>query len=135
MFDKFTTNATSAAQTLSTRLTTAADEFAAFVTTTVDDASKKVRNVEFDLTKFDVSKIDLPKIDLTKFDVSKIDLPKIDLPKIDVSKIDLPKIDVGPEFAKVADLARDVAYAGLGAAVIAVHQVDAGVRRVTARAA
>ena len=125
MFDKLTTNATSAAQTLSTRLTTAADEFAAFVTSTVDDASKKVRNVELDLTKFDVSKIDLPRIDL----------PKIDLSKFDVSKFDLPKIDVGPEFAKVADLARDVAYAGLGAAAIAVHQVDAGVRRVTARAA
>ena len=37
MFDKFTANATSTAQTLSTRLTTAADKFAEVITTTVDD--------------------------------------------------------------------------------------------------
>jgi hypothetical protein len=110
MFDKLTTNATVVAQTVTTRLTTAADKFAEVVTTTVDDVSKKARNVEFDLTKFDVSKIDLPKIDL-------------------------PKIDVAPEVAKAADLARDVAYAGLGVAALAIHQVDAGVRRVAARAA
>ena len=124
MFDKFTANATNAAQTFSTRLTTAADKVAGVVTTVittrVDDASKKVRNVEFDLTKFDVS---------------KIDLPKIEFPRIDLEKFDLPTVDVGPELAKVADLARDVAYAGLGAAVVAVHQVDARVRRIAARAA
>jgi hypothetical protein len=125
MFDKLTTNATVVAQTVTTRLTTAADKFAEVVTTTVDDVSKKARNVEFDLTKFDVSKIDLPKFDVSTFDVSKIDMPKIDL----------PKIDVAPEVAKAADLARDVAYAGLGVAALAIHQVDAGVRRVAARAA
>ena len=125
MFDKFAANATSTAQTLSNRLTTAADKFAEVITTTVDDVSKKVRNVEFDLTKLDASKIELPKFEL----------PKFELPTIDMPKVDMPKVDVGPEFAKAADLARDVAYAGLGIAALAVHQVDAGVRRVAARAA
>jgi hypothetical protein len=92
--------------------------------TAVDAATK-----QFDVTKFDVTKFDVTKIDLSKFDVTKIDLPKFDLPKFD-----LP-VDVPAEVDRVADLVRDVTYAGIGMWVVAAQKVDAEVRKLAAKAA
>jgi hypothetical protein len=87
--------------------------------TAVDAATK-----QFDVTKFDVT-----KIDLSKFDVTNIDLPKFDL-----SKFDMP-VDVPAEVDRVADLVRDVTYAGIGMWVVAAQKVDAEVRKLAAKAA
>jgi hypothetical protein len=78
----------------------------------------------FDLSDFDLSQVDLPK-----FDLPKIDLAKFDLPKIDLANVDLPQVDT----ERVAGIARDAAYVGIGLGVLAVQQAQ--VRRREIRAA
>ena len=61
-----------------------------------------------------------PSVDFSKFDLPKFDVPKVDLPKFDLSKFELPKVD--PE--AVANVAKDVAYVGIGAAVLAFQKAQ-----------
>ena len=98
------------------------------ITTTVNDVVNTASK------QFDVSKFDVTKIDLSKFDVTKIELPKFDMPKFDMPKFDMP-VDVPAEVDRVADLVRDVTYAGIGMWVVAAQKVDAEVRKLAARAA
>ena len=65
------------------------------------------------LKNFDLTQLDPTKIDLTKFDVRNLDMPKFDMPAIDKADLD-----------KIADFARDAAYVGIGAAVVAVKKAD-----------
>jgi hypothetical protein len=93
------------------------------VNTAVDTASKR----------FDVSKLDITKIDLNKFDVTKMELPKFDLPTFDLPKFEMPRVEmpvVPAEVDRVADLVRDVTYAGIGMWVVAAQKVDAEVRKL-----
>jgi len=79
----------------------------------------------FDLSSFDVSKLELPKLDWSKFELPKVDFAKFELPRFDLAKFDLPDVDV-PEIDvdRVVTFVRDVAYAGVGLAVLAVEQAD-----------
>jgi hypothetical protein len=70
-----------------------------------------------DLKNLDVTALDLTKIDLSRLDVRNIDLPRFDLPK-------MPEIDLPVDVKRVADLARDAAYAGVGAVVISAQKVE-----------
>jgi hypothetical protein len=99
------------------------------ITTTFNDAVNTASK------QFDVSKFDVTKIDLSKFDVTKMQLPKFDLPKFDMPEFDMPEFDVPAEVDRVADLARDVTYAGIGMWVVAAQKVDAELRKLAARAA
>ncbi len=107
--------------------------FADTVTRTVNDAAK-----QFDVTKLDVTKLDLTKLDLTKLDLRNIDVPKFEMPDVQMPSFDnfeLPEIDVPAEVERIADFVRDVAYAGIGAGVIAVQKVDAEVRKLVGTSA
>ena len=90
-----------------------------------------------DVTALDPRKLDFPTIDFTNLDLSKLDVRKMELPKFDMPKFDMPKfdteIDVPAEVDRVADVVRDVAYAGIGVCVIAVQKVDAEVRKLAAK--
>jgi hypothetical protein len=98
------------------------------VASRVSDAVNAAQQ-QFDVTKIDLGKFDVTKIDLSAFDVTKLDLPKFDLPKFD-----LP-VDVSAEVDRVADVVRDVTYAGIGMWVVAAQKVDAEVRKLAAKAA
>jgi hypothetical protein len=63
-----------------------------------------------------------PKLDLSKLDVTKLDLPKFDLPTFD-----LPQVDVD----RLAGVARDTAYVGIGLAVLAVQRAQTARRDAT----
>jgi hypothetical protein len=80
-----------------------------------------------DLRNFDFKNVDPTKIDLTRFDVRNVEMPKFEMPKFDMPKFDMPAAEL-PElpvdFGRVADFARDAAYAGLGVAVVAAHKLD-----------
>jgi hypothetical protein len=95
------------------------------VASSVDQAVDTVRNVQLDLTRFDAAA-------LAKFDPRKL---AGSLPVVEMPDFELPKIDVPVDLDRVVDMARDVAYAGIGAAVIAAQQADATVRRFTSRTA
>jgi hypothetical protein len=103
------------------------------VTTTFNTAVNAATK-QFDVTKIDLSKFDVTKVDLGKFDVTKMDMPKFDMPKFDRPKFDMP-VDVPAEVDRVADLVRDVTYAGIGMWVVAAQKVDAEVRKLAAKAA
>ena len=67
--------------------------------------------------------------DVGRLDVSKLRLPTFRLPKLvpDAGpNVDLPNFDL----ERVAELARDTAYAGLGMVVLAAEKVDARRRQV-----
>ena len=70
----------------------------------------------FDLSSFDMSKFELPKVDWSKFELSKVELPDFDLPEVDVDRL--------------TALVRDVAYVGVGLAVLAVEQADKARREI-----
>ncbi|MFP5487240.1 MAG: hypothetical protein ACLGHQ_02890 [Acidimicrobiia bacterium] len=94
-----------------------------------------------DLKRLDPTKIDLTKIDLTKLDVRQIELPKFELPKFDLPKF--PKVEVPFELPKmerpkvdlpvdrIAGFARDAAYVGVGAAVVAAKAASERRRAIT----
>jgi uncharacterized protein involved in copper resistance len=86
---------------------------------------KQLDPTKIDLTKFDVRNMELPKFDMPKFDMPKFDMPKFDMPKFDMPGVD--KAD----FDKLAEFARDAAYVGIGAAVVAVKKADAQRRELT----
>ena len=109
-------DATKLAETITTTITTT-------VTDAFTAASKRLDVTKLDLSTFDVTKLELPKFDLPKFDLPEFDLPKFDMP-------DLPV-----EVDRVADVVRDVTYAGIGMWVVAAQKVDAEVRKLTAKAA
>jgi hypothetical protein len=75
-----------------------------------------------DIKNFDVKTLDLTKLDLTKLDLTKLDVRNMDLPKIDLPK--LPDVDLPVDVDRLADFARDAAYASIGAVVITVQKVD-----------
>lgn len=65
---------------------------------------------QLDPTRIDLKQLDPTRIDLTRFDLTRFDLPRFDLPRFDVSR--------------VAGLARDAAYVGVGALVVATQTAD-----------
>ena len=76
------------------------------------------------IKNLDVKDFDLTKIELGRFDVRNIDLPKFDMPE-------LPEFDLPVEFDRVAGLARDTAYAGVGVVVITAQKIDERRRGLT----
>ena len=54
------------------------------------------------------------------FDFSKLDLSKLQFPKFDLPKVDLPKVDVD----RLADVARDAAYVGVGLVALTAEKLD-----------
>lgn len=123
MFDHITRTAGDIATDAATNATKLTNNIA----TTAKTAAAKVSDVNVDLTGFDLSK-------LGRFDPRNY-LGALELPTFDVPEFDLPDVDVPAEIDRVADVVRDIAYAGLGAVVITAQQVDANVRRLTSRAA
>lgn len=87
-----------------------------------------------DLSSIDLGRIDPTKIDLTRFDIRKIELPTFELPKIDLPKPELPKlpqVEIPADVDRAAGFARDAAYAGVGAAVVAARKIDGRRRELT----
>ena len=91
---------------------------------------KQLDPTKIDLTKFDIRNMELPKIDLTKFDVRNMELPNFDIPKFDMPTVNIPGIDQA-DVDKIAGFARDAAYVGIGAAVVAVKKADEQRRELT----
>jgi hypothetical protein len=90
---------------------------------------KDIDPTKIDLTRFDVRKMEFPKVDLPKVELPKMDLPKVDFPKFDFPKFEMPELPV--EADRMIGLARDAAYAGVGAAVVTVQKLDAQRRELT----
>ena len=67
-----------------------------------------------------LSQVRLPKFTLPKIDLPKFDLPKFDLPTFDLPTFDLPTFDTD----QITGLARDAAYVGIGAVVVAAKAVE-----------
>ena len=89
---------------------------------------------DLDLGKFEMPKFEMPKLEMPKFDLPKVDLPKFDFPKFEMPKFEMPKVpqvDMPADFERAAGLARDAAYAGVGAVVITAQKVDERRRELT----
>jgi hypothetical protein len=56
--------------------------------------------------------------------------PSIDLTRFDLSKIELPKVDLATFADTARDTARDAAYVAIGASVLAVREVNIAGRSV-----
>lgn len=93
--------------------------------TAVQDFDPKQFVDQLGLPHVDLSRLDPTNLDLTRFDVRNIDLPRFDMPTIDMPTIDLPDVD------RIAGMARDAAYVGIGAAVIAAQKTDTARRQLT----
>jgi hypothetical protein len=85
-------------------------------------------SISRNLDRFGVSK-------LTHVDLSSLDLRRVDLPKFDLPKFDLPKFDMPVQAERVAAFARDAAYVGVGAAVVAGQEIEQRVRAAATRVA
>ena len=112
-----TTKSTTKTTTKSPRKTTRSSSTtrkstAASTSTTSSDTKSSTRFPRFDLTKFDLSKVDFSK------------LPKIEMPKMEMPKMEMPKVDAD----RVANAAKDAAYIGVGAAVLAFQKLQAARR-------
>lgn len=86
-----------------------------------------------DLKNFDLEQLDPTKIDLTRFDLRQIDLRRFDLRRFDAGQLpsfDLPHFEVPAEATRVAEFARDAAYAGVGAVVVTADKAAARVRKL-----
>jgi hypothetical protein len=82
-----------------------------------------------DLSKFELPKLDLskmPKFELPKFELPTFEMPRFEMPDVEIPEI--PEVDVD----RIAGLARDAAYVGIGLAVLSVQQAQ--VRRREAQA-
>jgi len=99
-----------------------------------------------DLKNFDLTDIDLTELDLTRFDVRNIEMPNLEMPKLpEMPDLELPKLPEMPnvempklpEFDvpvdRVAGLARDAAYIGVGAVVVTAQRADERRRELTDR--
>jgi hypothetical protein len=87
-----------------------------------------------DLKNFDLKQLDPTKLDLTRFDLRNIDVPDFDLPKFDTEQLpsfELPKFEMPAEATRLAEFARDTAYAGVGAVVTTVKKADEQRRELT----
>jgi hypothetical protein len=87
-----------------------------------------------DLSKFELPKLDLskmPKFELPKFELPTFELPRFEMPRFEMPDVEIPEI---PEVDvdRIAGLARDAAYVGIGLAVLSVQQAQ--VRRREAQA-
>ena len=90
------------------------------------DALKRFDPTTIDLSRLDVRNVALPKFDMPKFDVRNVALPKFDMPKFDMPEI--PNVDLPVDAERVAGLARDAAYVGVGAVVVVAQQADERLR-------
>jgi hypothetical protein len=77
-----------------------------------------------DLSDFDLSKIEWPTIDLSKIDWPTFELPELNLPKFDLPKVELPDVDL-PSVEQIAGFYRDMAYVGIGLAVVTAERLQA----------
>ena len=77
----------------------------------------------------DIKQLDVTQLDPTKFEMPKFDMPKFDMPELDLPAV--PQMEIPAELERVADLARDAAYAGVGAVVITVQKADERRREMT----
>jgi hypothetical protein len=85
---------------------------------------------QLDLAGLAPANIDLTRLDLRSIDLPTFDLPKFDLPKFDLPTFDLPTVDL-PDADRVVAIARDAAYIGIGAAVVAARAAEDRRRAVT----
>jgi len=73
--------------------------------------------------------------DLKRFDLTELGHGMIDPTRFDVRTMELPTFgfsDVGlPQFDRLTGLARDAAYAGVGATVVTVQKLDEQRRELT----
>jgi len=91
-----------------------------------------------DIKNFDVDDVDLTELDLGRFDVRRIEFPSVEMPDVEMPRLpdmpdfempQLPAIDVPVD--RVAGLARDAAYAGVGVVVITAQRADERRRELT----
>ena len=73
----------------------------------------------------------IKQFDPTTIDLSKLDLRTITLPKFDMPKFDMPAVDLPVDAERIAELARDAAYVGVGAVVVVAQQADERLRHLT----
>jgi len=85
-----------------------------------------------DLKNFDLTDVDFDKLDLSRFDVRNIELPDIDLPDFEAPDFEMPKLpEIDVPVERVAGLARDAAYAGVGAVVVGAQRAEERRREMT----
>ena len=77
----------------------------------------------------DLKNLDVKDLDLTKIDLTRLDVRKLNLGRLDLTTFDRPELSVDAD--RVLGLARDAAYAGVGAAVVGVQKLDAQRRELT----
>ena len=95
------------------------------------ESLKQFDPTKIDLTRFDVRKFEMPTFEMPKFEMPKFEMPafpKVEVP-FELPKMELPKVDLPLD--RLAGLARDAAYVGVGAAVVAARTADERRRTVT----
>ena len=91
-----------------------------------------------DVKNFDLKRLDPTQLDLTRFDIRKLDIRKLEMPTFDPDRpagAEAPKFELPAEATQAVELARDAAYAGVGAVVVTVQKADDLRRQLAARVA
>ena len=91
-----------------------------------------------DVKNFDLKRLDPTKLDLTRFDIRKLDIRKLEVPTFDSDRpagAEPPMFELPAEANQAVDLARDAAYAGVGAVVVTVQKADELRRQLSDRVA
>lgn len=109
------------------------------ITTTTTTDTRPTGDPVFDT----LTRLDPTKLDLTRLDVRSFELPAFDLPAFELPALELPDLPVDVD--RFTGFARDAAYVGLGAVVVAgqkvaerrrelTEQVGTGLRKLVAAA-
>ncbi len=69
------------------------------------------------LKDFDLQRLDPTRIDLTRLDIRNLEMPKFDATR-------LTQLEVPAEITRAAELARDAAFAGVGALVVTAQKAE-----------
>ena len=95
------------------------------------DDLMKLDPTKIDLTRFDVRKLEMPRFEMPKFEMARFEMPRF--PRVEVPfelpTMQLPKVDLPVE--RLAGMARDAAYVGIGVAVVTAKAADDRRRSLT----
>ena len=89
-----------------------------------------------DVKNLDLKRLDPTKLDLTRFDIRKLDIRKLEMPTFDPDRrtsAEPPTFELPADATQAVELARDAAYAGVGAVVVTVQKAEDLRRQLTDR--
>lgn len=67
---------------------------------------------------------------MKRFDLSKVEVPRFQMPAFQMPAFERPTVELPVDADRIAELARDAAYVGVGAIVVVAQQADETARSI-----